>query len=74
MWTDVTADTITDEQIQELRSEAAWFGDSLQVAYCQLALNQTPRIALNTTVYGAKIQCARAINEAGRNQGVDNEV
>lgn len=61
---DVTADTITTEQLEGLRDEAARHGDDMQVAYCQLALGNTPKIALNTTSYGARIVCADAINAA----------
>lgn len=36
--TRVTADTITDEQIETLRDEASEAGDLLQVAICDVAL------------------------------------
>ena len=62
--TKTTADSITNEQIEALLAEAAEHGDEMQVAYCRLALGGTPMIALNTTPYGARIECARVIEAA----------
>ena len=60
----LNADTITDDQIEALRIEAREHDDALQVAYCNVALGITPMIALTATRYGARIQCADAINNA----------
>ena len=60
--TKLTADTITDDQIQLLRDEAGEHGDLEQVDLCRLALGITPTIAWNLTPYAARGRCADAIN------------
>lgn len=62
--TNLTADTITDDQIRALQAEAAEAGDLEQVDLCRLALGITPTIAWNLTPYAARIRCADAINDA----------
>jgi hypothetical protein len=58
------ADTITDEQIQALRFEAADHGDDLMAEICTKALTGRSTIALNLTQYGCRIRCAHAIVNA----------
>ncbi len=58
----LTADTITDDQISQLRDEASEQDDTVQVDLCRLALGMTPTIAWNLTPYGARARCADAIN------------
>lgn len=62
--TKITADTITDEQIEELQASAGEAGDLEQVDLCRLALGMTPTIAWNLTPYGARIRCAKVIDNA----------
>lgn len=60
----LTADTITDDQIRALQTEASDAGDIEQADLCSLALGYTPLIAWNLTPYAARIRCVAAINEA----------
>ncbi len=60
----LTADTITDDQIRALQTEASEAGDDTQADLCRLALGMTPLIAWNLTPYGARLRCADAINAA----------
>ena len=60
METNITADTITDDQIRDLQSEASEAGDHKQADMCRLALGMTPLIAWNLTPYAARIRCAKA--------------
>ena len=57
----LTGDNITDEQIVLFRALCVERGDKIMVAYCSLALGQTPRVALTATPYGARCRVARAI-------------
>lgn len=60
----LTADTITDDQIEQLRAEAVIADDDKQVDLCRLALGITTVRAWNLTPYGARMQCAAAITAA----------
>jgi hypothetical protein len=60
----LTADTISDDDIRALQSEASEADDPKQVDLCRLALGMTPTIAWNLTPYGARGRCADAINNA----------
>lgn len=60
----LTADTITDAQIEALKDEAGAAGDAKLADYCRIALNMTPLAAWTITPYGARIECAAAIADA----------
>lgn len=60
----LTADTITDEQIEALRNEAIEVDDDEQVDLCRLALGRRTVRAWNLIPYGARGRCAEAINAA----------
>ena len=62
--TQITADTITDDQIEELMAEAGAHGDEEQADICRLALGRRTVRAWNMTPYGARIRCAAVIAEA----------
>ena len=53
--TSLTAETITDDQIQQLSDEAAQAGDGAQVDICERALGGDDE---------ARASCAEAINDA----------
>lgn len=59
-----TVDTITDEQIEALRSEAATAGDTRQVQICDAALGLEPDYSLIIEHGRAREMCARAIAAA----------
>jgi hypothetical protein len=72
-----TADTITDDQIESLRAEAAAAGDLAQVSICSLALNMPPLLSssapqshrdmnagLREHARKARAECARVIADA----------
>lgn len=65
----LTADTISDDDILALQSEASEADDAKQVDLCRLALGMTPTIAWNLTPYGARARCADAINNARAQDG-----
>lgn len=67
--TKLTADTITDKQIQLLQDEAVEAGDTKQIDLCRLALGVTPVIAWNLTPYAARGRCADVINATSAQQG-----
>lgn len=67
MSTPLTADTITDKQIEALRTEAAEHGDWAQVAVCDVALSRGTQTMVNGVVWvrhTARSECARVINDA----------
>lgn len=55
--------TITDDQIQQLRNEAATFGDDEQARICDAAMRGNDE---------ARAQCAEAINAARAMDGDDD--
>jgi hypothetical protein len=78
--TTLTADTITDQQIEALRKEANASGDMAQVVVCSVALGAAPEMMAHPMRLGARFQieatgrawstvdaraeCARVITEA----------
>lgn len=67
--TKLTADTITEQQIHDLKAEAWEAGDTKQADLCRLALGMTPLISWNFTPYEARGLCADAINNARAQEG-----
>lgn len=60
----LTAETITDAQIEALRDEAAQHGDQPMVDTCEIALHgNDPEVTL-VSMADAKALCAQAINAA----------
>lgn len=59
----ITADNVTDAQIESLRREAANYGDADQADLCDLALTETTDYN-RFEVRSARIKCARAIDNA----------
>ena len=68
----ITADTITDEQIRELRNEA-WqvcdggdeqdvFTADAVITACSLALAKSPDAIMASTVQEARARCAEILN------------
>jgi len=53
-----TIDTITDEQILQLRAEAIRAGDFMQVSICNIALTSPSDVRV------ARVECARVIGDA----------
>lgn len=60
----VTADNVTDAQIESLLGEAANYGDEAQVDLCNMALREPYDAESRYQVRSARIKCARVIDDA----------
>lgn len=60
MYVKITADNVTDEQIEALRAEAATYGDVAMVDLCDAALTEIDCYEVRS----ARIKCAIAIENA----------
>lgn len=68
----INADTVTNEQIEALRTEAAEHGDHAQLALCDIALGviklgasgRLPGLSGTWTVERARAKCAEVIEYA----------
>ena len=66
MTTETTIETITDEQIEALRTEAGAAGDEEQVDLCRWALMSATRYehGMDARIANARERCVEAIREA----------